>query len=117
MHRNPDVKLTGGNGFAELRSGRRAVPGGISMDNHQYQADLSKLLKDIGALPTPEQSEVDHTADEGEGVHESLNQSVGDLKEAVDYLRLAVKYLLFDLEATRRENDYLRQMLAEEPEI
>ncbi len=30
---------------------------------------------------------------------------------AVDHLRLQVKYLLFDLEATKRENRYLRQML------
>ena len=29
----------------------------------------------------------------------------------VDHLRLQVKYVLFDLEATRRENHYLRQML------
>jgi len=29
----------------------------------------------------------------------------------LDQLRLQVKYLLFDLEATRRENRYLRQML------
>ena len=29
----------------------------------------------------------------------------------VDHLRLQIKYLLFDLEATRRENRYLRQML------
>ena len=31
--------------------------------------------------------------------------------EGVDYLRVAIKYLLFDLEATRRENSYLRKML------
>lgn len=30
---------------------------------------------------------------------------------SLDHLRLQVKYLLFDLEATRRENRYLRQML------
>jgi hypothetical protein len=29
----------------------------------------------------------------------------------LDWLRLSVKYLVFDLEATRRENQYLRQML------
>ncbi len=30
---------------------------------------------------------------------------------ALDGLRLQIKYLLFDLEATRRENRYLMQML------
>jgi hypothetical protein len=28
-----------------------------------------------------------------------------------DYLRIQIKYLLFDLEATRRENKHLRKML------
>ena len=31
--------------------------------------------------------------------------------EAIERLRLQLKYLQFDLEATRRENRYLRQML------
>jgi hypothetical protein len=31
--------------------------------------------------------------------------------DSLDLLRLQLKYLLFDLEATRRENRYLRQML------
>ena len=33
------------------------------------------------------------------------------VEDALDHLRLLLKYLLFDLEATRRENRYLRQML------
>ena len=32
-------------------------------------------------------------------------------EEIIDSLRVQVKYLLFDLEATRRENRYLRRML------
>ena len=33
------------------------------------------------------------------------------LEEELEQLRLHLKYLLFDLEATRRENRYLRQMI------
>ena len=33
------------------------------------------------------------------------------LQESLDYLRLSVKYLVFDLEATRRENAYLRRLV------
>jgi len=33
------------------------------------------------------------------------------LAESLDQLRMQVKYLIFDLEATRRESRYLRQML------
>ena len=31
--------------------------------------------------------------------------------ESLDYLRLSIKYLVFDLEATRRENEYLRKLV------
>jgi hypothetical protein len=34
------------------------------------------------------------------------------IEELLDHVRLQTKYLMFDLEATRRENRYLRQMLA-----
>jgi len=39
---------------------------------------------------------------------------VSGLQESIDFLRLSIKYLLFDLEATRRENTYLRKMLEEQ---
>lgn len=37
------------------------------------------------------------------------------LDEVVDQLRLQIKYMIFDLEASRRENRYLRQMLEMRP--
>ena len=37
------------------------------------------------------------------------------VEESLDLLGLHVNYLLFDLEATRRENRYLRQMLETRP--
>ena len=40
-----------------------------------------------------------------------MKKTVSDLQESLDYLRLSIKYLVFDLEATRRENKYLRDML------
>jgi hypothetical protein len=33
------------------------------------------------------------------------------VEDALDHLRMQLKYVMFDLEATRRENRYLRQML------
>jgi len=33
------------------------------------------------------------------------------VEQLLDYVRLRAKYLMFDLEATRRENRYLREML------
>ena len=34
-----------------------------------------------------------------------------NLDEALDQLRIYLRYLVFDVEATRRENSYLRRML------
>ena len=45
--------------------------------------------------------------------HKQLKQTVNSLQESIDFLRLSIKYLLFDLEATRRENNYLRKILEE----
>ncbi len=47
-----------------------------------------------------------------QGMYQSQARPEGQAVDAsLANLRLQVKYLLFDLEATRRENRYLRQML------
>ena len=47
-----------------------------------------------------------------EGVYYSqLPGDARSLDETLDTLRLQIRYVMFDLEATRRENRYLRQML------
>jgi len=43
------------------------------------------------------------------GSHTSIEAQ--PMEVLLDQLRLQVKYLVFDLEATRRENRYLRQMI------
>tara|TARA_Y100001970_G_C14086036_1_gene777359 strand:+ start:127 stop:429 length:303 start_codon:yes stop_codon:yes gene_type:complete len=47
-------------------------------------------------------------------VSQDLNQSISDsVINALDYFRVGIKYLIFDLEATRRENKFLRRLLEE----
>lgn len=41
----------------------------------------------------------------------ALRRHLFELRDALDSLRLSVKYLAFDLEATRRENTLLRKEL------
>ena len=43
--------------------------------------------------------------------HRQLKETVSSLQESIDFVRLSIKYMLFDLEATRRENEQLRKML------
>ena len=45
------------------------------------------------------------------GQEAEINRAVTELQDSLDFLRLSVKYLMFDLEATRRENGYLRRLL------
>lgn len=50
------------------------------------------------------------------GIYAPSEQSEARPEELLDALRLQVSYLVFDLEATRRENRYLRQMLESRPD-
>jgi hypothetical protein len=40
-----------------------------------------------------------------------MHREMSVLEDSLDHLRLAIKYLVFDLEATRRENKALRELL------
>lgn len=86
------------------------------MDEQAFQAKLAELVNEISTLPEGERNKLELLANETRERHEKLKQTVHSLQESLDYLRLAIKYLLFDLEATRRENGYLRKMLEEDPE-
>jgi hypothetical protein len=40
----------------------------------------------------------------------------GSSDETFEFLQMQLKYLMFDVEATRRENRYLRQLLENRPQ-
>ena len=81
------------------------------MTEQQFQTKLAELMREISTLPASERQKLLQMADETRVRHERLRQQVSGLQESLDYLRLSIKYLVFDLEATRRENGYLRRML------
>ena len=83
------------------------------MNEHEFQSKLAELMGEITSLPAAERKKLEKIADESRQRHERLRQTVSNLQESLDYLRLSIKYLVFDLEATRRENGYLRKMLEE----
>jgi len=86
------------------------------VDENLFQSKLAELVAEISTLPADERAKLELMAEETKARHEKLKKTVNSLQENMDYLRLAIKYLLFDLEATRRENGYLRKMLEEGPE-
>ena len=86
---------------------------GAVMTEQEFQSKLAELMGEISTLPASERGKLEKLADETRQRHERLRQTVSSLQESLDYLRLSIKYLVFDLEATRRENGYLRKMLEE----
>jgi len=83
------------------------------MDEATFQKKLGELVKEIGTLPPSQRKKLELLAEQTQQRHDEIKKSVSSLQDSLDYLRLSIKYLLFDLEATKRENSYLRKMLEE----
>ncbi|MFN9973844.1 MAG: transcriptional regulator [Phycisphaerae bacterium] len=81
------------------------------MNEQDFQKKLTELVAQIGELPEDQRAPLQALAGETKNRHDKMRQTIGELQESLDYLRLRVKYLVFDLEATRRENDYLRSLI------
>ena len=85
------------------------------MDEATFQKRLAELIAEIDTLPADERDKLRSMAVETKKRHEEIKKTVGGLQDAIDALRVSSKYMMFDLEATRRENDYLRKMLEQDP--
>lgn len=84
------------------------------MDDKTFEAKLGQLMNDIDSLPEDQQDKLRDLAEKTKARREKIKTSMGEMQESLDYLRLSIKYLVFDLEATRRENKMLREMLEEQ---
>lgn len=75
------------------------------------EGKLNELINEIGSIPAPQRKKLIMLARQTDDSRQKLNKSVNSLQESLDYLRLSVKYLIFDLEATRRENVQMKKAL------
>ena len=78
--------------------------------NEMTRGELAKKLSEVIAAILPGKTVESDKVEPNVGNRVWPNK-VGPVQENIDYIRLAVKYLLLDLEATRRENAELRAML------
>jgi hypothetical protein len=85
------------------------------MDEAVFENKLNELVKEIGPMPMIQRKKLILLAKETHKSHKKLKKSVDLLQDSLDYLRINIKYLLFDLEATRRENNYLKKLLEDKP--
>lgn len=91
------------------RTGAKDKP----MDETSLENKLNELVNEFGGAGDPRCKKLAMLARQATESHKRLQKSVDGLQESLDYLRICIKYQLFDLEATRRENKYLRKLLEE----
>lgn len=83
------------------------------MKDEVFENKLNELVKEIGEIPTQDREKLIMLAKKTQQQRKAIKNSVTSLQESLDYLRVSIKYMIFDLEATRRENTYLRKLLDE----
>jgi hypothetical protein len=87
------------------------------MDDAAVEEKLRELVKEFGGAAELQQIKLAILAKRAQETSQELKKEAGSLQEAIDFLRICIKYQLFDLEATRRENDYLKKLLLLFPQI
>jgi hypothetical protein len=79
--------------------------------NEETPAELQELAKAINALPERYRDSVAPALERVVECSTRRRRILNLVQEALSQLRLDMKYLVFDLEATRRERDQYRELL------
>lgn len=83
-------------------------------DENSLPRELVELARQIATLPGPPHKDLDLAYDRVVESVKRRRRILTLVQEALSQLRLDVKYLMFDLEVTRRERDQLRELLGDE---
>ena len=77
--------------------------------------ELDALIQAVSRLPEEQRRQITPSVISVAYSFGRRQRILNLVKDTISQLRLDMKYLVFDLEATRRENRYLRQMLEARP--
>jgi len=83
------------------------------MDESQFEDKLNELVREFGGAADSRYKKLMMFDERPDKNGKKLEKDVDSLQVSLDYLRICIKYQLFDLEATRRENEYLKKILGE----
>lgn len=78
------------------------------IDIAEFNEELDKL-----GFPEEKRKKIMRLISQVNNISIYINVAIAQLQDSIDYLRFHIKYLIFDLEATRRENALLRKENAE----
>ncbi|RMF85472.1 MAG: hypothetical protein D6739_04445 [Nitrospirae bacterium] len=80
-----------------------------SQGQDTFAERLAALRQEIALLPDDKRAELEELADATERLHHQMRKATRQALAQLGNLQLGIKYLLFDLEATKRENEELRR--------
>jgi hypothetical protein len=83
------------------------------MDETALRQKVGQLLAEVHRLPASPQGAVASIRLANDPQASNVKREMAAIEDTLDRIRLAIKYLVFDLEATKRENRLLRQMLGD----
>lgn len=83
------------------------------MTTNELPHELIELARSIAALPDEYQGDLETAYNRVVDSVRRRRRILALVQEALSQLRLDIKYLMFDLEVTRRERDELRERLGE----
>ena len=83
------------------------------MTEKQFETMMAQVMAKLEEGPGSHLDALTAMAQRYAAVKE-LGKIVGDISESLQFVRLVMKYMAFDLEATRRERDQLRTMLEDQ---
>ncbi len=81
------------------------------MNERNIEERMCRLIEQLQTLPNKHREKLEELCKNDQDQRSQIEESVSKLQGSLDYLRLSVKYVVFDLEATRRENVYLRKLV------
>jgi len=74
---------------------------------------LEKLIKEFLESDDPQCKKLGELGKQAQKGQQRLQRSINELQEKLNDLVVCIKYNLFDLEATRRENEQLKEQIRE----
>lgn len=84
------------------------------MDDERIYKELEDLVATIESIDLRGKKDVEKKTEKAIVSHRTDLTTTQKIDVCIEYARLCVKYLVFDLEATKRENGYLRKMIEEQ---
>ena len=90
---------------------KKPIENAVSTNRKQLPQELVELTRAISELPPEHRSRLESLSTRVVESTQRRKRILNLVQEALSQLRLDMKYLMFDLEATRRERDAFQRQL------